>query len=100
MWIKEGKLMSKKSTGLSYAGINKAIAKGDFLPTSYESIVATDKEARDKFETLVNQKRILDGNAVKVNKGLMTLYAINIACANGDMLRFSDFGHSIPLYID
>lgn len=99
-WIAGGLLKSKKATGLTYAAINKAIASGELLPTSFEGIVATDKTIRDKFEGLVNQRRILDGKSIKVHKGLLTLYAINLSCANGELLRFPDFGKSNPLYID
>lgn len=98
--IASGKLMSKSSTGLSYSVINKKISQKELFPTSFQSIVCTDEAARDKFEALVAQKRILDGAGVKLTKKILTLYAINIACANGEMLRFADLGNSAVLYID
>lgn len=98
--IMAGKLKGKAATGLSYSVINKAIAKRELFPTSFSSIVCTDEATRDKFEGLVQQKRIMDGAAVKIQKKLLTLYAINMACANGEMLRFPDLGNSAVLYID
>lgn len=99
-WLADGRLIGKKASGLSYAAINKMIASGEFLATSFEGIVAKDAAVRDRFEALVTQKRIMDSKGVKLNKGLLTLYAINISCANGELLRFPDLGHSVVLYID
>ena len=99
-WILAGKLKSKASLDISYGAINKAIADGKLFPTSFASIVCGDEFTRDKFENLVQQRRIMDGTTVKVYKKLNTLYSINMACANGDMLRFPDLGNSSVLYID
>lgn len=99
-WMTAGKLKSKASLDMSYGAINKAIAEKTLFPTSFASIVCTDESVRDKFEGLVQQKRIMDGTSVKINKKLLTLYAINMACANGEMLRFPDLGNSSVIYID
>lgn len=99
-FIAEGKMVSKASMGIPYSAINKMIAEEKLFPSSYSSIVFTNEAARDRFEGLVAQKRILDGVAMRVSKKLLTLYSINIACANGDMLRFPDLGNSAVLYID
>lgn len=99
-WIQEGVLKSKAGIGMSYAAINKAISKGELYQTSFASIVCTNEQTRDKFEALVQQRRIMDGTTIKVFTNLNTLYAINIACANGKMLRFPDLGNSSVLYID
>lgn len=99
-WMLAGKIKSKASMDMSYGSINKAIAEGSLFPTTFASIVCKDEAIRDKFESLVQQRRIMDGTTVKVYKGLKTLYSINMACANGEMLRFPDLGNSSVLYID
>lgn len=97
--IEDGRLKSKKGTGLSYPAINKAIAEGRLFQTSFASVVCTDGTARDKFEDLVGQGRIIDGTGMKV-RGYLTLYAQTKAAADGKVLRFPDLGNASVLYID
>ena len=99
-FINEGKLMSKKGTGTDYATIKRRLAKGELLVTYYEELVATDEDARSKFAELVKQGRIMDLLQVQNKTGLITKYAIDKACAEGEMLKFTGFGKSKPLYID
>ena len=37
---------------------------------------------------------------VQNKTGLITKYAVDKACAEGEMLKFAGFGKSKPLYID
>ena len=99
-FINDGKLMTKKNTGTDYATINRRLANGKLLVTVYEELVATDEDARSKFEELVKQGRIMDLLQVQNKTGLITKYAIDKACAVGEMLKFTGFGKSKPLYID
>lgn len=99
-FINEGKLMSKKGTGTDYATIKRRLAKGELLVTYYEEIVATDEDARSKFAELVKEGRVMDLLQVQNKTGLITKYAVDKACAEGEMLKFAGFGKSKPLYID
>lgn len=98
--IAEGSLVSKVGTGLPYPEINRRIAKGEYLVTSCESVLATSREVREIFEGWIDEHRVMDTNMVRVHKDLPTLYAINKECADGRMLRFPDFGKMCPLFID
>jgi hypothetical protein len=98
--IAAGRVSSKAGLGKDYTAINRMVARGELFQTSYRSVVCRDAEARDRFEQLVRQGRVLDGTAVRVQKGYLTLYAVNMACASGEMLRFPDLGHGSVLYID
>jgi len=99
-WIKSGAMLGKPNTGLSYAEINRKIAAKEFFPTEYDSIVFTDLEACLKFRKLVDSGRIMNGSQCRIKRGLLTLYAINTACANGELLRFAEIGKKITLYIN
>ena len=99
-YIADGKLLTKKNTGTDYATINRRLANGKLLVTVYEELVATDEDARSKFAELVKQGRIMDLLQVQNKTGLITKYAIDKACAEGEMLKFTGFGKSKPLYID
>lgn len=98
--IADGSLVSKVGTGLPYPEICRRIAKGEYLVTSCESVLATDRASRDLFEEWISEHRVMDSNMVRVHKDLPTLYAINKECADGKMLRFPDFGKMCPLFID
>lgn len=99
-FIDNGKLMTKKSVGTDYATIKRRLAKGELLVTYYEEIVATDEDARNLFAELVKEGRVMDLLQVQNKTGLITKYAIDKACAEGEMLKFAGFGKSKPLYID
>ena len=99
-YIADGKLMTKKGTGTDYATIKRRLAKGELLVTHYEEIVATDEDARNRFAELVMDGRVMDLLQVQNKTGLITKYAIDKACAEGEMLKFTGFGKSKPLYID
>ena len=99
-FINDGTLMTKKNPGTDYATINRRLANGKLLVTVYEELVATDEDARSKFAELVKQGRIMDLLQVQNKTGLITKYAIDKACAEGEMLKFTGFGKSKPLYID
>lgn len=98
--IADGELISKTSSGLSYPEINRRIAKGEFLVTSCESVLATTPIAKSEFEEWIRDHRVMDAHMVRLHKNLLTLYAINKECADGKMLRFPDFGRMCPLFID
>lgn len=99
-YIDDGKLMTKKSAGVDYATIKRRLAKGLLLVTYYEEIVATDEDARNRFAELVKEGRVMDLLQVQNKTGLITKYAVDKACAEGEMLKFAGFGKSKPLYID
>ena len=99
-FINDGKLVTKKNTGTDYATINRRLANGKLFVTVYEELVATDEDARSKFAELVKQGRIMDLLQVQNKTGLITKYSIDKACAEGEMLKFTGFGKSKPLYID
>ena len=99
-FIDDGKLMTKKSVGTDYATIKRRLAKGDLLVTYYEEIVATDEDARKRFAELVKEGRVMDLLQVQNKTGLITKYAVDKACAEGEMLKFAGFGKSKPLYIN
>lgn len=98
--IADGELVSKANCGFSYPEINRKIAKGEFFVTSCASVLATTMIAKDEFEDWIQDHRVMDANMVRVHKNLLTLYAINKECAEGRMVRFSDFGKMCPLFID
>lgn len=103
-YISEGKLLTKANLraeqGKCYATINRAIAKGEYLVTCYEEVIATDSEARLWLNNLVDNKRIMTFLQVQNKMGYVTKYEVEKACQEGDLIRFYDFGKAIPLYID
>lgn len=98
-WIQSGLITSKRNSGLSYAEINKEIAKGRLLPTSYRSVIATDLYVRDNFERLVHEGKLVDVRGVQVICGYKTLYDIKKAVANGEIDRIETLGRAALLYI-
>lgn len=100
-YIQGGKLLSKPMTGkTSYHAIDRKVQKGEYLVTPYRSVVATDSEARDWFNGLVNEGRIMDFLQVQMRKEMLTNYEVNKACMRGEMIKFDNFGKSCVLYID
>ena len=98
-WIKDGSIVTKRSTGLTAGQINKKFADKEYFATAYKSIIAKDERVRDEFEELVAQHKILDLNACRIHLNLLTLYQVNIAAANGDIVRVPDLGGKVTLYV-
>lgn len=99
-WIREGRLVSKTGLGLPYAEINRRIAAGEWLLTSCESVLCADSEVRELFEQLWAEKRVMDRHACMVNKNLLTIYAMDKACNNGEFVRVDLEGKKTILYVD
>lgn len=95
----EGRIMSKRELQMNYGKVNRAIGKGELYQSSFEALVCTDVETRDLLEEWHSEGRVMDMAMIKARTMYTTAYAVNIACANGDMLRFPDFGKSKVLYI-
>lgn len=98
-WSERGLLCSKRSTGLDYSAIKRAIGRGELFATSFENVIARTAEVRDEFEGLIREDRVMNTASVMARTPLTTSYKINIACADGEMLRFSKLGNAAVLYI-
>lgn len=98
-WAGSGLLCSKRGTGYDYPAIKRMIGTGELYQTSYENIVARSEDVRDEFENLVSEGRVMNAAGVMARTGLVTAYRISLACAEGEMLRFSALGNGCVLYI-
>lgn len=98
-WVDEGLLCSKRSTGIDYASIKRAIARGELFATSFDNVVTRDIDVRDAFERLVIDGRLMNASSVMARTGLTSAYKINLACADGDMVRFGKLGNGCVLFI-
>lgn len=98
-WAESGLLCSKRGTGFDYTAIKRMIGTGELYATSYENIVARSEDVRDEFEGYVRDGQIMNAAAVMARTGLTTAYRISLACAEGEMLRFSALGNGCVLYI-
>lgn len=98
-WAESGLLCSKRGTGFDYTAIKRMIGTGELYATSYENIVARSEEVRDEFEGYVRDGQIMNAAAVMARTGLTTAYRINLACAEGQLLRFAKLGNGAVLYI-
>lgn len=98
-WAESGLLCSKRSTGFDYTAIKRMIGSCELYATSYENVVARSKDVRDIFEKWVSEGRVLNTTGVMARTGLTTAYKINLACAEGELLRFSKLGNGAILFI-
>lgn len=98
-WAEAGLLCSKRSTGFDYTVIKRMIGTGELYATSYENIVARSEDVRDMFETWVSEGKVLNATGVMARTGLTTAYKISLACAEGELLRFSKLGNAAIVYI-
>lgn len=97
--IEDGRLLSKPMTGKCHATIDRGIAKGEYLETYFESILAKDLEAKEWFNEMVCNKGIMNALQARVDFGFKTDYELNKACMCGVLVKFPDFGKACPLYI-
>lgn len=98
--IKFKKLIPKKNVGLDYHGINRDIKKGSYLVTPYRSILATDEDYQTWFAKCVYDGTIMDFLQVQMRMGLLTKYAVDKACNEGLLYKFTGFGRGCTLYIN
>lgn len=98
-WADSNIMLCKSKSGHTLTEINKMIADEALFATSFESIVFTNKKARDEFEDYVKSSRVQNMHTLKARTNLLTLYAITMACANGEYLRFAALGKTAILYI-
>ena len=94
------RIISKKSTNDNYHSIDREIKKGVYFVTPYRSVIATDKEARDWFVDKVYKGEIMDFLQVQMGLDLLTRYAVNKACENGQLDKFVGLGKDCILYIN
>ena len=99
-YIKEGKLLSKAKSGITYHEFDRRVQKGEYFVTPYRSVVASDKHTQEWFNGMVNEGRVMDFLQVQMRKALLTNHDVNKACMRGDMIKFDDFGKGCVLYID
>src|SRR5574344_168406 len=98
-WIQDGVIVTKRSTGLPAGQINKKFAEREYFASVFKSIVVQDERVRDELEALIAQHRVLDINACRIHTNLLTLYQVNIAAANGEIIRIPDLGGKVTLYV-
>lgn len=98
-WIDSGRITSKVLLNISYHEINRKIAKSELYPTSFRSIVATDVETRNQFESLVTKRLVTDFRGALIVTGKTTLYEINKMWKNGEIIRIDNLGRAAILYI-
>lgn len=104
-WIAEEKMFSAamlNKKGVSAHELNRRCASGELFRSRHGAIIFTENELRKQFEEWMysEDKRIYTGADLDSLKGLIKLYDINKACANGEYLRFDDLGKSATLYIE
>lgn len=98
-WIETGDVACKRDLPFGYGKINRAIGKNELFQSSFEELVFRNERYRDMLEAWKSDGRVMDLAMVKASTRYTTAYAVNVACANGKMLRFPDFGKSKILYI-
>lgn len=98
--MKYKRLISKKSANLNYHDINRAVKKGYYLVTPYRSILATDEDYQTWFAKCVYDGIIMDFLQVQMRMGLLTKYAVDKACNEGLLYKFTGFGRGCTLYIN
>ena len=104
-WIDEGKMFSAamlNKNGLKAHDVYRKCASGELFRSRHGSILFTEDGLRRQLEEWMygEDKRIYTGADLNSLKGLIKLYDINKACANGNLLRFDDLGKSATLYIE
>lgn len=104
-WISEGKMFSSamlNKMGISAHEVGRRCASRQLFRSRQGAIIFTEEELRRIFEEWMYSpnKRVYTGADLDSLKGLIKLYDINKACANGLFLRFPDLGKSATLYIE
>lgn len=104
-WIAEGKMFSAamlNKNGVSAHELGRKCASGELFRSRHGSIIFTEDVLRKQMEEWLygDDKRIYTGADLDSLKGIVKLYDINKACANGSYLRFDDLGKSATLYIE
>jgi hypothetical protein len=98
-WVSSGALVSKRMMDLQYAEINRKFQNGTLFPTTFESIVARDKEIRDQFELLVSSKRVMSYVQLMVYHDVKSLYEANKRSSYGDFKRYDGFGRGCVVFV-
>lgn len=98
-WINYGYIVTRTSQG-DRTQVANAIKNGYLYPTSFASVVATDKGVRDMFEAYVDKGRIMDLSRLSVRKGFHTQHSIEKAVRNGEIESVDSFCPIITLYVD
>lgn len=104
-WISEGKMFSSamlNKNGVSAHEVGRRCASRQLFRSRQGAIIFTEEELRRIFEEWMYSpnKRVYTVADMDSLKGLIKLYDINKACANGCFLRFPDLGKSATLYIE
>lgn len=104
-WIAEKKMFSAamlNKTGVSAHELARKCASGNLFRSRHGAIIFTEDALRKQMEDWMygEGKCIYTAADLDSLKGLVKLYDINKACANGEYLRFDDLGKSATLYIE
>lgn len=104
-WIAEGKMFSAamlNKNGMSAHEVGRKCASGQLFRSRHGAIIFTEDALRKQFEEWMysGNKRIYTAADLDSLRGIIKLYDINKACANGEYLRFDDLGKSATLYIE
>lgn len=88
--------------GISAHELARRCASGEFYRSRHGAIIFKNDSLRKKMEEWMygENKCIYTAADLDSLKGLVKLYDINKACANGEYLRFDDLGKSATLYIE
>lgn len=100
-YVSQGALFSKAQNGTNYHSFDRGIHKGELFATLLRSVVATNIEASEWLNTMIENKRIMESNAVKCkHRELSSDHLIQKACMRGEMIKFDEFGKGCILYIE
>lgn len=104
-WIAEDKMFSSamlNNRGVSSHEQNRRCASGELFKSRLGNVLFTDESLRRQLEDWLygEDKCVYTIADLGSLKGLVTLYEVNKASANGDFLRFEDLGKSATLYIE
>ena len=104
-WIAEEKMFSAamlNKRGISAHELARKCASEDLFRSRHGAIIFTQDALRKQMEDWMygDHKCIYTAADLDSLKGLVKLYDINKACANGEFLRFDDLGKSATLYIE
>lgn len=104
-WIAEKKMFSAamlNKQGISAHELARKCASRELYRSRHGAIIFKNDSLRKKMEEWMygENKCIYTAADLDSLKGLVKLYDINKACANGEFLRFDDLGKSATLYIE
>ena len=104
-WITEGKMFSSamlNKSGMSTHEVGRKCASGELFRSRHGAVIFTEDALRNQFDDWLysENKCIYTGADLGAMRGLVKLYDINKACANGEYLRFDALGKSATLYIE